>query len=263
MADINRDEMRSFENLVRIVAHLRGPDGCPWDRAQTHQSIKPHLLEETYEVLHTLDEEDLDNLCEELGDLLMQILLHAQMAAEAQRFDIGDVIQGIADKLVRRHPHVFGEASASTPEEVLVHWEAVKGGERKDSASLLDGVPPSMPALACSQAIQERASRVGFDWPGVEGVMDKLVEEVAELKEAQTPEERVREWGDILFTLANLGRWTGIDLEEALRLSNARFRKRFAYMESECRQRGLAMGSLSLGEMEALWQEAKKQEENS
>ncbi len=249
----------SFETLVEIIAKLRGPQGCPWDREQTHFSIKGNLVEEAYEVLEAIDEEDMARLCEELGDLLMQIVLHAQMAREEKEFEIGDVVRQINEKLIRRHPHVFGEAKAADAQQVIANWEALKREEGKGGESILDGVPKGMPSVAYSQAIQRRASRVGFDWEDAEGIMEKLAEEVAELKKASGHQERVKEFGDLLFTLGNIARKLDIDLEMALRQANERFYRRFSYMEQVCKKRGIALESLSLEEQDALWEEAKRE----
>jgi len=251
------DDMGRFETLERIVATLRGPGGCPWDRKQTHASLKPYLIEEAYEVLQALDDESSGKLCEELGDLLLQIMLHAQMAREAGEFDIADVIRGIATKLVRRHPHVFGDSDASDADEVALEWEAIKQEERQAGESLLASVPRGMPALSCSHSIQRRAASVGFDWDEFGGIVEKLSEEVAELEQASSPREKTHEFGDILFALVNAARWQGVDLEEALRLANDRFYRRFRYMEDRCRERGVQLGALSFDEQNALWDEAK------
>ncbi len=248
----------SFDTLEKIVARLRAPDGCPWDRAQNHASIKPYLIEEAYEVLQALDDENAKKLCEELGDLLLQIMLHAQMAREAGEFDIRDVIRGISTKLIRRHPHVFGESKATDAEEVALEWEELKQNERKEGDSLLSSVPLGLPALSYSHSIQRRAAGVGFDWKEYDGILDKLVEELRELKHASTHQEKVHEFGDILFALVNAARWQGVDLEEALRLANERFSRRFRYMEEVCRNRGMSLRDLSFEEQNALWEEAKQ-----
>lgn len=251
--------LNQFETLVNIVARLRAPDGCPWDRKQTHASLRENLLEESYEVLEALDRREQEELCEELGDLLLQIVLHAQIAAEAGDFELGDVVRGINTKLIHRHPHVFGSVEAASVDEVLVNWEALKKKERDRDASMLDGVPRQMPALTYGQSVQRRVAQVGFDWESDDGVIDKLVEEVGELKQAGSQEERAAEFGDLVFTLANIARRMGIDLESALRETNERFYQRFAYMEKLCRQRGLDLVKLSLAEKDALWEEAKKE----
>ena len=249
--------MDSFDTLVDIIAKLRSPDGCPWDREQTHFSIKGNLLEETYEVVEAIDEGDMGKLCEELGDLLMQIVLHAQMASEDKDFEIRDVICSINTKLVHRHPHVFGDAEAKDAQQVIANWELLKREEGK--GSLLSGIPKEMPALAYSQAMQRRVARVGFDWEDVQGVIEKLAEEVAELQKATEHQQRVQEFGDLLFTLANIARRLDIDLEAALRGTNERFYRRFGYMEEVCQQRGIQLSSLSLEEQDALWEEAKRE----
>lgn len=250
-------DLSSFETLEKIIAKLRAPDGCPWDRAQTHASLKPYLIEEAYEVLQALDEENNDKLREELGDLLLQIMLHAQMAAEAKEFNIHDVIKGISTKLIRRHPHVFGESKAANAGEVELKWEEIKQNERKKDDSLLSSVPKNMPALSYSHSIQRRAAGIGFDWKNFEGILDKLTEEVRELQKANTLQEKVHEFGDVLFILVNAARWQGVDLEEALRLANERFCRRFRYMEETCRKRGISLRDLSFEEQNALWDEAK------
>jgi tetrapyrrole methylase family protein/MazG family protein len=250
-------ESDSFTALKKIIARLRGPDGCPWDKKQTHASLKPYLIEECYEVLQALDEGTPQKICEELGDLLLQIMLHAQIAAEAGQFNIDDVVRGISSKLIHRHPHVFGGQTVRDAGEVEVNWEALKQEEREEGESLLAGVPEQMPALAYSQSIQRRVARVGFDWEKVEEIIDKLAEEVAEIRQAPDQQERAKEFGDLLFTLANVARRLDIDPEMALRSANQRFCHRFAYMEKLCRERGINFGSLSLDEQNVLWEEAK------
>jgi tetrapyrrole methylase family protein/MazG family protein len=248
----------SFDTLEKIVAKLRAPDGCPWDRAQSHASLKPYLIEEAYEVLQALDEENTDKLCEEMGDLLLQILLHAQIAKEAREFSISDVIKSISTKLIRRHPHVFGQSTAANAEEVVLEWEELKQNERKEDDSLLSGVPKCMPALSYSHSIQRRVAGIGFDWKEFEGILDKLTEEIREVKEAATQKEKVHEFGDVLFALVNAARWQGVDLEEALRLANQRFSRRFRYMEEACRRRSISLRDLSFQEQNDLWDEAKR-----
>jgi tetrapyrrole methylase family protein/MazG family protein len=252
------ENLDSFAVLKEIIARLRGPNGCPWDRKQTHASLKPYLVEECYEVLRALEQGTPQKLCEELGDLLLQIMLHAQIAAEAGRFSIDDVVWGISNKLIHRHPHVFGDHKVCDAGEVEVNWEALKQEERAEGESLLSGVPEQMPALAYSQSIQRRVAGVGFDWEKVEEIIDKLAEEVMEIKQAPDQQERTKEFGDLLFTLANVARRLDVDLEMALRSANQRFCRRFAYMEELCRNRGLSLGSLSLDEQNVLWEEAKR-----
>ena len=251
-------KLDQFNTLVGIIARLRAPDGCPWDRKQTHASLRENLLEECYEVLEALDEGDSSRLCDELGDLLMQIIFHAQIATEAGEFKLGDVLRSINAKLIHRHPHIFGTIKVKSAEEVTQNWQDLKREEREADTSLLDSVPRQMPALGYSQEIQHRAAQAGFDWEDVDGVIDKLVEEVSEFKGAESQEHRAREFGDLLFTLANIGRRLGIDLETALREANRRFYKRFTYMEELCRQRGLDFAKLSFAEQNALWEEAKR-----
>ncbi len=209
----SEEELRRFDTLVDIIARLRAPGGCPWDRKQTHSSLREHLLEECYEVLEALDEGDSAELRGELGDLLLQIVLHARIAAEAGEFELGDVIRGINAKLIHRHPHIFSSWKVKDADEVAHNWEALKQEEREADVSILDSVPKHMPALSYAQEVQQRVARVGFDWKDDNGVIEKLAEEVAELKRAESPEQKVEEFGDLLFTLANIARRTGIDLE--------------------------------------------------
>jgi tetrapyrrole methylase family protein/MazG family protein len=249
-------DSRSFDGLREIVRRLRAPDGCPWDRAQTHESLRRFLLEETYEALDALDGGDARKLCEELGDVLLQILLHAQIASESGEFAIDDVIEGIATKLLRRHPHVFGETKVDTAEEVVLKWEEIKSAER-GGESLLADVPQALPALVYSQAMQERAVAAGFEWPDVEDVLDKLTEEARELAEAETLEEKREELGDTLFVLVSLARKLGLDAEESLRLASRRFRRRFDALQSLASERGLRLADLPIDAMESLWRETK------
>ncbi len=252
------ENLRQFATLVDIVARLRAPDGCPWDKKQTHASLRKDLLEECYEVLETLDEGNSDKLCGELGDLLMQVVLHAQIAAEAGEFELGDVVNSINTKLIHRHPHVFGSKKVKDAEEVVFNWEVLKQAEREADTSILASVPKQMPALSYSQEIQRRVAQVGFDWEDIDGVIEKLAEEISELKRADSQERKAQEFGDLLFTLANIARRLGIDLEAALREANQRFYRRFSYMEEICRQRGLNLRELSFDEQNALWEEAKR-----
>ncbi|MFM8541418.1 MAG: nucleoside triphosphate pyrophosphohydrolase [Nitrospira sp.] len=268
-----------FNELVRLMAALRAPDGCPWDRKQTHDSLKPYLLEETYEVLETIDQQDEPKLREELGDILLQVLFHAQIAAERKTFTINDVMQVLADKLVRRHPHVFDKKKddALTPDQVYSNWEQIKRNERKESGraeSALDGVPKTLPALLRAFQTQARASRVGFDWPqngdGVQQVMDKVKEEIVELTDAYGLRERGTtptataqrhledEMGDVLFSLVNLARFLKVNPEDALRRATDRFADRFHYIEAEAARQSRPLDSMTLTEMDALWEQAKK-----
>ena len=256
-------EGTSFEIFQEIVAHLRAPDGCPWDREQTHQSLRTHLLEETYEALSAIDEEDVNAMQEEFGDLLLQIVLHAQIANEEGNFTINALIKSIYDKIVRRHPHVFGDLALDGVGSVLQNWEKLKEAERKTNGKekekgLLDGVPLALPALTQAQEYQDRAARVGFDWPVVDGVLDKVVEEVQEIKKAANEDELTDEIGDLFFVLVNLARWKKIDAESALRETNKKFKRRFAHVEHGAKQQSRALSDMTLEEMDALWDEAKE-----
>jgi tetrapyrrole methylase family protein/MazG family protein len=253
----------AFEDFQEIIARLRAPDGCPWDCEQTHASLKPFLLEEAYEALEALDNEDMDALREELGDVLLQIVLHAQIGTEYGDFKMADVLRGISDKLIRRHPHVFADVNVSDVDGVIHNWEMIKAGERKgngkpEKKGMLDGIPAALPALSQAQAIQSRAKRIGFDWPEIDGVIRKVYEELDELKAAQDAEARIAESGDLLFAAVNVIRWLGVDAESALRGCNKRFRRRFAYIEQAAEARGTDLDSMSFEEMDALWEEAKR-----
>ncbi len=248
--------LRTFAGLRRVIATLRGPDGCPWDKIQTHQSLKPHLLEEASETLDALDEADPAHLCEELGDLLVHVLIHVQIAEENDEFRLADVVYGIADKLVRRHPHVFSSAIAGTPDAVMEQWDEIKRRERGDQ-SALTGIPNSLPALAHAQAQQRRAERAGFSFQSIEQVWDALDEELAELRSARTPGQKREEIGDAIFALANLARWLDSDAEDALRSTSRGFTANFQRMEALTRERGLNMREVELEEKLALWEEAK------
>jgi len=251
----------SFESFAEIVAHLRAPNGCPWDREQTHESLRKHLLEEAYEAISAIDSGDFTHMREEFGDLLLQIVLQAQIANEAGRFNVNDVIEGIHAKIVRRHPHVFGDLELDGVDGVLANWEKLKEqerGEKKEGKGLLDGVPVSLPALSQAQEYQDRAARVGFDWPEVEGVLDKIKEEIEEIKHAETDFELASEIGDLFFALVNLTRWKKVDAESVLRATNAKFKKRFANVEQGAKKQNRNLSDLTLDEMESLWQEAKR-----
>ncbi len=252
------ESLSRFDTLIKIMAKLRGLDGCPWDKSQSHQSVRQNLLEETYEVLEALDSCDSTKLKEELGDLLLQIVLHSQIAQDNGDFDINQVIMLINEKLIRRHPHIFGTRKVGSVEQVTANWEEIKKHERQQGASMLDGIPRTLPSLAYSQEIQKRVARVGFDWDDDEGVIDKVAEEASEISSALTHKEKEVEYGDLLFTIANLAQRQGIDLEAALRSANLRFYKRFSAMEKLCHERALDFSTLSFGEQNALWEEAKK-----
>ncbi len=250
--------------LAETVAILRSPNGCPWDIEQTPQSMRDGLLEEASEVLAALDADDPVNLCEELGDLLYHLVMQAQMAAETGDFTLSDVVAGIETKLRRRHPHVWGDWEVNSTAQVLQNWEQLKKEEKKQSAtrqapeSLLDNIPVALPALARSQKIQDRVRKVGFDWPEIGGIYDKLNEEVAEVKAAQTPEERADELGDLLFVVVNLASWLGVDAESALRGANLKFNQRFRQVEQLVAERGLEWAGLDLAALEEIWGEVKR-----
>ncbi|MGQ9572139.1 MAG: nucleoside triphosphate pyrophosphohydrolase [Dehalococcoidia bacterium] len=251
-------ELRTLEGFRAIIARLRGPDGCPWDRAQTHASLKPYLLQEAYEALAALDEGDPQKLCGELGDLLLEVLLHVQLAEEAGEFTLADVLYGIASKIVRRHPHVFGEEQADSPQEVMARWEALKREERGVEGSALEGVAEAMPALARAQVFLDRAATVGFEWPQTAGVVGKLREELDELAQAGDLDHKREELGDVLFLLVNLARYLGVDAEEALREANRKFYQRFTTMEALAREQGRSLADMPLTEQERLWEAAKE-----
>ncbi len=261
----------AFDEFVRLIARLRAPGGCPWDREQTHASLKPMTLEEAYEVLMAIDEGTDEDLAGELGDLLLQVVFHAQIAAEEGRFAIGDVIGHVKDKMIRRHPHVFGGETASSSGEVLRNWEALKQAERKASGkaapaeSMLDTVPRSLPAVMEAFQASTKVARVGFEWPDASGALDKLEEETRELRaEAESAPRDLRrvtdEVGDLLFTAVNVARMLGVDPESALKAANRKFRRRFGHVEARLRADGRGPADSTLDEMEALWQEAKATE---
>lgn len=255
------ENTRTFAGLMNVTRALRAPGGCPWDREQTHASLKPHLLEEAYEVMEALDSGDTQDLAEELGDLLFQVTIHSQVAAEAGEFSIEEVIGGIAGKLIGRHPHVFGELRLETADEVRGAWEGFKQREKPKRASILEQIPKGLPALPQSNLIQKRASSVGFEWPSLEEVISKVEEEIAELRhevqlEASKDDER-EEFGDILFALVSVARHLHIDPEEALRLANRKFVARFQYVEARVNTLDKSLRDLSPQELDTFWQEAK------
>jgi tetrapyrrole methylase family protein/MazG family protein len=253
----------SFESFQEIVAHLRAPEGCPWDREQTHQSLRTHLMEETYEALHALDEHDMSALREELGDLMLQVVLQTQIAVESDEFSMADVLSGIRAKLIRRHPHVFGDLRVAGVDEVLHNWEALKAAEREAGGGgkgALDGVPAGLPALAQAMEIQSRVARLGFDWPALDGVTAKVFEEIDEMLSAPDETALAAEIGDLLFSVVNFARWKDVDAEAALRQANARFRGRFARLEAASRDSGKPLAGMRLDEMDALWESAKGSE---
>jgi MazG family protein len=260
------DAAHAIERLLAIMERLRGPDGCPWDREQTLQTLRPYVLEETYEVLEAIDGGDVREHREELGDLLLQIVFQAQLRKEEGAFDFADVAEAISSKLISRHPHVFGNAEVRDAEGVLRQWAALKREEKRAKGaghSVLEGVPREMPALARADRLTEKASRIGFDWPDAAGARAKLEEELRELDEALAADDRAaieHELGDALFALANVARKAAVPPEEALRGAIARFVSRFEHVERGLARRGMAHGQATLAEMDALWDEAKSLE---
>ncbi len=254
-----------FNRLVEIMARLRGPEGCPWDLKQNFDSIKPYTLEETYEVLDAIDRRDWPGLADELGDFMLQAVFYAQMAAEQDLFTIDDALKAINEKLIRRHPHIFGTATAETAEDVKRRWDEIKqqekAGRGEGDQNLLAGVPRSMPALVEAQQIASKAAQVGFDWENVEQVFAKMREELDELaqaRESAVAEHIEDEFGDVLFVLVNVARFLKLDPEQALRKTNAKFRKRFAFIEDRLREQGKRLPDSNITEMEDLWQQAKQ-----
>jgi len=261
------DKNDYFRKLIELMDILRSPEGCPWDREQTRETLKPMLVEESYEVLEALDSSDPNELCEELGDLLFQVVFHCRIAKERGEFDAHEVCRRVYEKMVRRHPHVFGDATYQDAQELLKHWEDIKAAEQaqagrpKDKKSLLDGVPPGLPALYTGYQISAKASRVGFDWPDLKGIKEKLIEEFQELEAAaeQKDPERIREEvGDLLFAALNAARFLQVDPETALNKANTKFANRFRRLERRFAEQGRQLKDVSLEEMEASWQDLKK-----
>ena len=251
----------SIGELVRLMNRLLAPDGCPWDRRQTHKSLRPYVLEEAYEVVGAIDEEDPRHLAEELGDLLLQVVFHSALAEREGHFDLEDVVRNLCEKLVRRHPHVFGEGSARSIEEVNRTWEELKQQEKEErGASLMDGVSRGLPAAMMAQNLQKRAGEVGFDWNEAESAWDKVEEEIGEFRQAWQEGKPVlmeAEWGDIVFSLINVARLLDFDAETALQGANRRFETRFREMERLAKQANTSLSELNLQEMEQLWRKAK------
>lgn len=254
-----------LDRFIEIVARLRGLQGCPWDREQTHQTLRRHLLEETYEVLEALDEGDPEALREELGDLLLQVVLQTQIAVDEEEFRMPEVIAGIDAKIKRRHPHVFGDVQVSGADDVTRNWDAIKkaekeaAGKAEERQSALDGIPRGLPALAEAEAIGGKAARQNFDWRSIDGVLAKVVEEIDELQHVADEIEREEEFGDVLFALANVARWLKIDPEAALRAANHKFRARFREVERRAREQDRSLSEMSDRELDDLWNAAKRQ----
>ena len=254
-----------FESLVEVIATLRGENGCPWDREQTHSSLKSTLIEETYETVEAIDSGNPDKLKEELGDLLLNLMLQAQIAAESQDFDIYDVIETLTEKLIRRHPHVFADVQVDNAEDVVKNWEAIKRQEAgyEDRKSVLDGIPNALPSLLRGQKIQKRAARVGFDWNDISDVIAKVDEELEEVKESlnnNDPKAVEMEIGDLLFAVVNLCRFVDLQAEETLRKSNRKFINRFKRMETELEKQGKTIDDQTLAELDEIWEQVKKDE---
>ncbi|SFA49425.1 tetrapyrrole methylase family protein / MazG family protein [Parageobacillus thermantarcticus] len=253
-----------FETLRRVIATLRGPNGCPWDHKQTHESLKRYLLEETYELFEAIDENDDEHMVEELGDVLLQVVLHAQIGEDEGMFSIDDVIRGITEKMIRRHPHVFGDVIVDNAEQVVENWQRIKEKEKKGRPiSLLDDIPKSLPGILKAYEFQKKAAKVGFDWDDVKPMWDKVEEEIAEFKREASGEKTTRsrlisEFGDILFALINIARYYDINPEEAIHMTNEKFYRRFSYIEEQARKSGVALTSLSLAELDRFWEEAKE-----
>lgn len=255
----------TMQDLIDIMAALRGENGCPWDKAQTHESLKPFLLEEAYEVIDAIDRGDANDLTEELGDLLLQIVFHSRLAEERGEFDMGDVIDGICEKMIRRHPHIFGDVKVENAGEVLKNWEDIKREEKdiKTQAQSMANLPGTFPALMLAYKVQEKAARVGFDWADVKGAMDKVFEEMEELKEVYKDNncDKIREeMGDLLFAAVNVARFLKVDPELALRDATKKFIRRFNYVEQAAAKSDRELQDMTLEEMDKLWEEGKKQE---
>lgn len=252
-----------FKNLVEIMEKLRSEKGCPWDKLQTHDTLKRYLLEETYELIEAIEKKDYEAIKEELGDLLLQIVFHSQIAKEQGKFNIDDVIEKICRKMISRHPHVFGQIHLESPEEVVDQWEERKRDEGKLTCSILEGIPVALPSLLRAFKIQSRVSKVGFDWDSIDGIFSKIEEEIKELKNAVKSGKRDKieeETGDLLFSIVNLARFLKIDPEAALRKTNRKIEKRFKKLEKLAQKKGKSLKNMSLSEMDSLWEEIKKEE---
>lgn len=246
---------KSLEELIGVMDRLLAPDGCPWDREQTHHSLQRYLIEESYEVVEAIQERSMDKLREELGDVLLQVVFHAALASRAGHFDFADVATTVKEKMIMRHPHVFGDLKLTTSDDVLDRWEGFKKKEGKKQ--LLEGIPTMLPALLRAEKMQEKAARVGFDWPVVDGALEKFKEEIVELQQASSPEEVGEEMGDLLFALVNVARFKGVEPEAALQAASNKFARRFNYIEECIQAAGKQFSDFSLEDMDRLWDEAK------
>lgn len=262
---VNDDALlyHDFEHLRDVIATLRGPEGCPWDRKQTHESLKKYLVEETYEVLDAIDDQDDDHIADELGDVLLQVMLHAQIGEDEGFFSVDDVIRAVTAKMIRRHPHVFGNVTVEDESDVNANWEKIKAEENKgkpESSSRLDGVPRHLPGLYQAYEFQKKAAKTGFDWKVEQPIWDKIKEELEEFQQETAADEKMAEFGDVLFAVVNLGRFYKIDPEEAIRRTNRKFKRRFRYIEQTLAEQNLDIETLSLDRLDEIWEEAKKQE---
>ncbi|MFA5928885.1 MAG: nucleoside triphosphate pyrophosphohydrolase [Candidatus Margulisiibacteriota bacterium] len=259
----NKQDNKKIEKLLGIVARLRAPDGCPWDREQTHETLKPYLVEETYEALEAIDHKNYKGLCEELGDILLHVVFHANLAQEEGHFNFDDVVASANNKMIHRHPHVFSDARADTVDDVWRHWEKIKGEEKKakkEVGSVLENVPKALPSLYRADKLQRRAARIGFDWDNIAGAWEKVYEELQELKEVYEGDDKEKiseEIGDLLFSIVNISRKLNLDAEEALRGSIDKFMKRFHYIEEQTTAKGKDLQKMPLEEMDRLWREGK------
>ena len=261
----NKKYAEKFIKLLDIMDKLRGENGCPWDLEQDHKTLLPYIVEETYETVEAIEEENPNKIAEELGDVMLQIVFHSRLGKESGDFNVGDVLDSINNKMIRRHPHIFGDVKVNNSREVLQNWEEIKMKEKGTTPrkSLLDGIPRELPALLKAKRLQERAAEVGFDWPEIDGVVDKIEEEIGELREALQTKEKEKitdEMGDLLFALVNIGRWMNINPEEALRRTNKKFIRRFKYIENYARENNLDLNEMDVWAMEEIWQESKREE---
>lgn len=249
------DNGKALEELIEVMDRLLAPEGCPWDREQTHQSLQRYLIEESYEVVEAIQQTDMDKLREELGDVLLQVVFHAALAEREDYFNFADVATAVKDKMIMRHPHVFGDLKLATSDDILNRWEGFKKKEGKKQ--LLEGIPAMLPALMRAEKMQEKVARVGFDWPTIDGALEKFKEEAGELSSAQTPDEIAEEMGDLFFALVNVARFKGVDPEAALQAANDKFARRFNYIEQNVQAGGKELSDCDLEELDGLWDEAK------